>query len=226
MKARFQTSILTLLFAGAAALPAALPTRAAAADDSGSSVMDKARSAGESAKDAATDAGATVKDSTESAAGYVADSAKNAGARIAGKDSLFVRKAAIGGLAEVKSAELAKAKASSPEVKSFAEKMVQDHTKANQELERLAKQKGITLPTELDNQHQGEIDKVSKLSGNAFDKAYLRQQRAGHQQMMRLLEDEAKTGKDPDLKSFAAKTKKVVAEHHTRIEKLGSSAGA
>jgi len=113
---RVQRLIFTLAFAAAAALPAALPRQATAADDSsGGSYTDKARSAGESAKDAATSAGSTVKDSAKSAAGYVADTAKDAGTRVTGKDALFVRKAAIGGMAEVKSAELAKSKASSAE---------------------------------------------------------------------------------------------------------------
>src|SRR5436190_3450929 len=155
MRTSVQSSIVTLAFAGLVALPATPLRLAAAADDSAGSVADKAWSAGESAKDAATNAGSAVKDSTKSAAGYVADTAKNAGTRVAGgKDTLFVREAAIGGLAEVKSAELAKSKASSAQVKSFAEQMVKDHMKANQELEQLAKQKGMELPTALDNEEQ------------------------------------------------------------------------
>jgi putative membrane protein len=224
---RVQRLVFTLAFAAAAALPAALPCRAGAADDSsGGSFTDKARSAGESAKDAATSAGSTVKDSAKGAAGYVADTAKDAGTRAGGKDALFVRKAAVGGLAEVKSAELAKNKASSGEVKSFAEQMVKDHTKANQELEALAKQKGFTIPNALDNEHRAKIDELSGLSGEAFDKAYLKQQRMGHEKMLRLMQDEATNGKDPDLKSFAAKTEKVVSEHHARIQKISGTGGA
>ena len=222
MKTRVDASMLTVVFAALVALLVALPRAAAAAEDSsGGSVADKAWSAGESAKDAATDAGSAVKDSAKGAAGYVADTAKNAGARVAGKDTLFVREAAIGGLTEVKSAELAEKKASSAKVKSFAEKMVQDHTKANHELEQLAKQKGITVPTALDNEHQAKIDQLSSLSGDAFDKAYLKQQLAGHEKMLKLMEDEADNGKDPQLKSFAVKTKNVVSEHQAHITKLG-----
>jgi putative membrane protein len=223
MRTSVQTSILMLALSGLMALPAAFPRVATAADDSsGGSVADKAWSAGESAKDAATNAGSAVKDSTKNAAGYIADTAKDAGARVTGgKDTLFVREAAIGGLSEVKSAELAKSKASSAQVKSFAEQMIKDHMKANQELEQLAKQKGIQLPTALNNEEQTNLDKLSKLSGGAFDKAYVMQQQTGHEQMLRLMEDEAQNGKDPDLKRFAAKTKNVVSEHHARITKLG-----
>ena len=156
----------------------------------------------------------------------VADTAKDSGTRVTGKDALFVRKAAIGGMAEVKSAELAKSKASSAEVKSLADRMVQDHTKANQELEALAKQKGFTVPNALDNEHKAKLDELSGLSGEAFDKAYLKQQKMGHEKMLQVIKDEATNGKDPDLKSFAAKTKKVVAEHHARIQKISGHGGA
>jgi putative membrane protein len=223
MRKSVKTSMITLAVAGAVALPTALPRPSLAADDSYSgAVMDKARNAGEATKDAAESAGSAVKNSAKSAAGYASDTVKDAGARLAGKDAAFVRKAAIGGMFEVKSAELAKTKTSSSEVKSFADKMVQDHTKANEELERLAKQKNFTLPTDLDNEHQAKLDKLAGLSGDAFDKAYLTQQRTGHEAMLRLMQDEAKNGSDPDLKSFAAKTKSTVAEHHARITKLPS----
>lgn len=235
MKNGFTTSILTLTFASLVALPTAPLQSASAAEDSdGGSLTDSAKSIGHSAKDAAENAGSVmkdsaesagskVKDSTKSAAGYVADTAKDARARLGGKDSLFVREIAIGGLSELKSAELAKTKSSSADVKSFADRMVEDHTKANEELEQLAKEKGIAVPTAIDNTHQAKLDELSKLSGPAFDKAYVKQQRMGHEKMLRLLEDEAKNGKDADLKGFAAKAKSVVSEHHSMIEKLGKA---
>jgi putative membrane protein len=229
MKTKLETSMLALAVAGVLVLPATARTARAADDSGGTSVTDSARSFGESTKDAAKSAGAATKDaakgagsaaksSAEGAAGYVSDTAKSATARLAGKDTAFVRKAAIGGLAEVKSAELAKSKASSDEVKSFAEQMIKDHGKA--------KEKGFTLPTELDNQHQSQVDQLSKLSGDAFDETYVKQQRKGHETMLRLLEDEAKNGKDADLRSFATKTKDVVSEHKDRVDKLGGTASS
>ncbi len=205
---RFERPVVTL--ACVLALGAFAPASLLAAE---SSMLD-------GAKGAATDAGSAVKSSAESAAGTVADTAKNATARLGGKDALFVRKAAIGGMAEVKSAELAKDKASSSDVKTFAEQMIKDHTAANQELESLAKDKNITVPTELDNKHQAKVDKLSNLSGSAFDREYVLQQRMGHAKMLDLLQDEAKNGKDPDIKAFAAKASDVVSEHKTDVEKL------
>jgi putative membrane protein len=206
------TSIATLAVAAMLAAPFGIPSRAEAADT--------ARSAAESTKDAAKSAGSAMKHSAESAAGAVSDSAHDATARVKGKDTLFVRKAVIGGMTEVKSAEIAKDRASSAEVKSFAEQMIQDHEKANRELEKLAGRKQISVPTALDNEHQRSIDELSSLSGDAFDRAYVKQQKEGHQQMLQLMDDEAKNGSDPELKDFAAKTKTVVAEHQQRVEEL------
>jgi len=230
MKTTVRISLLTFVVSAALAVPAALPRQAGAADDSssyGSKIVDGAKGAGEATKDAATGAASTVKDSAKKAGGYVADTASEATTRVSGgKDALFVSKAAIGGLAEVKSAQLAKSKASSANVKSFAEQMVDDHGKANQKLEELAKKKGIEVPKELDHEHQAKLDELSKLSGNAFDKAYVAQQKADHAATLQLMEDEAKNGKDPDLKRFAAKTKTVVAEHQARIQKIDTKKGA
>lgn len=231
MRRTIQRSLFTLAAAGLLAVPA-IPTAVSAADDSAaSSISDGAKSAGETMKNGAESAGSAVKDGAESAgsavkngakgaAGYVSDTAKNAATRLSGKDSLFVRKAAIGDLAEVKSAELAKSKTSSSAVKEFAEQMITDHTKATEELTTIAKEKDITVPTELDNEHQAKLDKLAGLSGDAFDRAYAKQQKIGHETMLRLLDDEAKNGKDADLKSFAAKTKTVVEEHHAKAQKL------
>ena len=226
MKTRGERVLAALAICGLVAWSVAPVTTSAADDSGGSSMTDKAKAAGSSAKDAAENAGSAVKNSAKSAAGYATDSAKNATARVQGKDTLFVRKAAIGGLAEVQSAELAKTKASSAEVKSFAEHMISDHGKANDELAALAKEKGITVPTELDNAHQAKLDKLKGLSGDAFDKEYVKQQRMDHAATLKLLQDEAKNGKDPDLKSFAAKTKTVVSEHKSRIDKIGGTAKA
>src|SRR5689334_10757965 len=97
-----------------------------------------------------------------------------------GSDSAFVTKAAVGGLAEVKLGQLATQKASSSDVKQFGQQMVDDHGKANEELKQLASSKGITLPTDLDAKHQATYDRLSKLDGAAFDRAYMQDMVADH----------------------------------------------
>src|SRR5512140_2380360 len=91
----------------------------------------------------------------------------------AGSDQVFVKKAAVGGMAEVELGTLAKDKASSDQVKQFANRMVTDHGKANDELKTLAQNKNITLPTDLDAKHKAVRDRLSKLSGEQFDRAYM-----------------------------------------------------
>jgi putative membrane protein len=131
-------------------------------------------------------------------------------------DSSFVTKAAQGGMAEVKLGNLARDKAESPDVKKFGETMVADHTRANDELKHLAASKGITLPTGIDSKDQATYDRLSKLSGAAFDKAYMRDMVADHKTDISEFKREADRGADADLKAFASKTLPTL-EHHLQM---------
>ena len=95
-------------------------------------------------------------------------------------DTLFVKNAAKGGLAEVELGQLAADHGASDEVKKFGQRMVTDHGKANDELKSLAQQKNITLPTELDGKHKATHDRLSKLSGAQFDRAYMQDMLQDH----------------------------------------------
>jgi putative membrane protein len=130
-------------------------------------------------------------------------------------DKSFVAKAASGGMAEVQAAQLAEQKTQDSKVKEFAEKMVADHTPNNKQLASLAEQKGVEVPAALDSKDQKQLDKLSALDGAKFDKAYLKAQVKDHEAMLKLLQREAKSGKDADLKSFAEQTIPVVQEHLT-----------
>ncbi len=98
-------------------------------------------------------------------------------------------------------------------MKAFAEKMVTDHTANDQQLTSLAQQKGVTMPTDIDAKEQKELDKLSKLDGTKFDKVYLKGQVRDHTAMLKLMQKEAKSGKDSDLKSFADTTAATVQQH-------------
>src|SRR6476659_6245466 len=87
----------------------------------------------------------------------------------------FVKKAALGGMTEVEASKLAADKAEDPQVRSFAQKMVTDHTAANEELQSLAKQKGWKVPTSLDTEHKAIVQKLGTKSGANFDAAYSEQ---------------------------------------------------
>lgn len=128
-------------------------------------------------------------------------------------DHTFATKAAQGGLAEVKLGNLAREKAASPDVKSFGETMVADHSKANDELKQIAAKKGITLPTSTDAKSQATYDRLSKLSGAEFDRAYMKDMVADHRTDVNEFKKESERGTDSDLKEFAAKTLPTLQKH-------------
>jgi putative membrane protein len=141
----------------------------------------------------------------------------------ANPDTAFTNKAAVGGMAEVALGKLAESKSTNPRIKEFADMMVTDHGKANDELKGIAQTKKITLPATLDAEHQAKSDSLSKLSGKDFDKAYVAAMIEGHQKTLALMQGEAADGKDPDLKAFAAKTAPVVKMHLDAINKIQST---
>jgi len=128
-------------------------------------------------------------------------------------DKHFVRKAAEGGLAEVELGKLATQKASSDDVKKFGQRMVDDHTKANDQLKQLAQQKGIDLPTQPDAKDQATMKRLEKLSGEQFDKAYMQDMVKDHTKDVAEFQKESTSAKDPDVKNFASQTLPTLQDH-------------
>jgi len=131
----------------------------------------------------------------------------------ASTDAVFMRTAAMDGMAEVEHGRLAAQNAANDEVKQFGQRMVDDHSKAGDELKALASQKSVTLPTELDAKHKAMQDKLSKMKGAAFDRAYMGHMVTAHQQAVALFQKEAGGGKDGEVKAWAAKTLPTLQEH-------------
>lgn len=138
-------------------------------------------------------------------------------------DEEFVAKAAQCGMAEVKLGQMATERAANADVKKFGQRMVDDHTKANKELVRVADQKKIVVPSELDKKHQGVIDELAKLKGADFDRVYLQHMVKGHTEAVQLFENQAKNGRDAELKTFAANTLPTIKEHLEHVKKLAGS---
>jgi putative membrane protein len=136
---------------------------------------------------------------------------------------MFVREAAIGGMAEVELGQLASGKASSPDVKRFAERMVADHGKANTELKSLAEKKGLSVPTQIDAKHKQTTDKLSKLSGPAFDRAYMDEMRKDHKKDVNEFKQQSMKGSDPEIKAWAATTLPTLQEHMQMAERTHSA---
>lgn len=145
---------------------------------------------------------------------------------VAPADRAFVREAAIGGMAEVDLGQLAASKAESPDVKQFGQRMVDDHGKANEELKSWASQKNVTLPTELDAKHKAEHAKLEKLSGAAFDRAYMASMVADHNKDVAAFTRESKMAKDAELKAWAGKTLPTLQEHQKMAKTINAKVGA
>src|SRR4051812_7632270 len=142
-----------------------------------------------------------------------------------GGDHMFVTKAAQGGMAEVELGKLASDKASNDQVKQFGQKMVDDHGKANDELKSIAQKKNITLPTDLSTKDKALKDRLSKLSGPAFDRAYMQAMLKDHRTDVNEFRMESQPGSDPDVKAFASKTLPTLESHLKLAQDDGKALG-
>jgi len=135
-------------------------------------------------------------------------------------DQAFVMETAMDGMAEVELGKLAADKAASANVKAFGQQMVTDHGKAGDELKTVAASKQITLPSSLDAKHQATRDRLAKLSGDAFDRAYVTEMVAGHKKAVTDFTRESTSGTDSDVKAWAAKTLPTIQGHFKMAQDL------
>jgi len=149
--------------------------------------------------------------------------------KVAKGDRKFIEKAAGGGMFEVQAGQLATTRAKSPDVKSYAGMLVDQHTKANDELTQLANAKGVELPAAPPRKMRREIDQLGKKNGDAFDKEFLKTAVKDHKDDIKDFEKASKDLKDPEVKAWATKTLPVLKEHLAQAQKLqkgGSDAGS
>ena len=145
-------------------------------------------------------------------------------AEVSEADRAFIDKAAMSGQAEVASGQTA-AKSENSAIAEFGNQMVREHGAMNQELAALAKQKGIEPPTSASLTDQAKGAVMSVMPGATFDKQYVSQQLTDHQETLALLEKQASSGDDPDLKALATKAIPVVQKHITELEALKQQPG-
>jgi len=150
--------------------------------------------------------------------GTAMSSKRSAGTAAA--DTTFMKKAARGGLAEVELGQLATQKASSDDVKKFGQRMVDDHSKANDQLKQVAAQEHIDLPTEPSAKDKATKARLEKLSGEQFDRAYMADMVKDHKADVAEFEHESKMAADPAVKSFAQQTLPALREHLKEAEKI------
>lgn len=159
---------------------------------------------------AADPATATRSSATSASA---AAGGKAGSSSLSASDRKFVEHAAIGGMTEVELGKLAQQKAASDQVKQFGSRMVEDHGKANDELKQVASTKGVALPGSLDKSHQQDVDRLGKMSGANFDKAYMKHMVSDHKKDVSDFQKASKSAKDADVKAFASKTLPTLQEH-------------
>lgn len=135
-------------------------------------------------------------------------------------DQGFIMYAASGGLMEVELGKTTSANAASAKVKQFGQMMVTDHTKANTELKAVAAKKNVTVPPAPAQEQQDHINDLKTKKGAEFDKAYVDMMVDDHKEDISKFEDEAKNGKDADVKAFAAKTLPVLRKHMAAIQAI------
>jgi len=138
-------------------------------------------------------------------------------------DTMFMRHAAAANLAEIQAGRIALDKASSAQVKQLAQRIIDDHTKANDELTSIAQRKQVTLPSAPMPMQKQEADHLKTLSGASFDRAYAQAMVKDHRKAIKMFGMESQNGTDADLKQFASATLPALKEHMQMAEQIAGS---
>jgi len=148
--------------------------------------------------------------------------ALSARAEVTDQDKQFLMKASQGGVDEIKLSELAETKATNPQVKAFAHKMVVEHKALGMRMKPFADAWKLSPPTSMDSDHQAEYDKLNGLSGAEFDKEYINVMEKDHHDALDLFNEEAKTTTDAKFKVTVMHGQSVVAAHTHMADSLGA----
>jgi putative membrane protein len=145
--------------------------------------------------------------------------------KMSAADKKFMMNAAMGGMEEVEMGKLAASNATNADVKAFGQRMVDDHTKANDQLKQLAQTKGVTLPTDMSKAQHADMTKLGKMTGDAFDHAYVKMMVKDHKKDVADFSKESKSGKDSDLKSWAGTTLPTLQDHLKMVQDMSGKMG-
>lgn len=151
--------------------------------------------------------------------------ASGSGKALNRSDQKLLRNLALANMAEIEAARMAQSKGQSEPVKNYAQRMIDDHTKALNDVQQLAQSKGVTLPTELDRMHKAKADRLAKLSGEQFDRVYMSQSGVADHKKTHSLLSAASKASDPDIKALAARMQPAVDEHLKMAQDLHGKSG-
>src|ERR1700733_2745576 len=135
-------------------------------------------------------------------------------------DKMFVRKALQGGMAEVQLGQLTLQKSNNDQVKQFAQRMIDDHTKLGEQMKPVAQQLGISEPNGISKKDRAAMAKLQTLSGPAYDEAYIKDMVKDHKKDLSDFQTEASSGQDPTVKDAANQGSKVIAQHLQMIQQI------
>lgn len=135
-------------------------------------------------------------------------------------DMIFVKTAIQGSMAEVELGKLALQKSNNPDVKAFAQKMVDDHTKMGDQMKNVAQQVGVKVPTDVSKKDRANIAKMSTLSGDEFDKAYTKDMVKDHKTDLSDFQIEVNNGSNPGVQSVAKQASQIISQHLQMAEQL------
>jgi len=138
-------------------------------------------------------------------------------------EKTFVEKAAKGNFAEVELGKLASQKSNNAQVKAFGQQMINDHSKANDNLKPIADSAHFQWPAQLTGEPKTLYDRLAKLSGPQFDKLYVQAMVQDHQKDAGEYRTESTKAKDPQLKTYITQTLPVVEQHLNHIKQIQTS---
>ncbi|MDA8457137.1 DUF4142 domain-containing protein [Acidovorax sp. GBBC 3334] len=151
---------------------------------------------------------------------------QTAASRLSKAETSFLKDAAHNGHAEVKSSQLALQKVQNPKLRAFAQQMVDDHTKVNQELEALAASKNVRVPDGPSMVQEAKLKLLNAADGADFDKRYAETMGLqAHKDTIALFEKGARNARDPEVKAFAEKTLPSLKHHLEMAQQLAPDVG-
>ena len=140
-------------------------------------------------------------------------SGMQAAGQTSGGDRMFVKNAMQGGMAEVQLGQMTLQKTNNDQVKQFAQRMIDDHTKMNEQMKPVAQQLGVDVPGQISKKDRATMAKLQSLSGPAYDQAYIKDMVKDHKQDLSDFQMEASSGQDQTAKDAASQGSKVIAQH-------------
>jgi putative membrane protein len=140
-------------------------------------------------------------------------------------DKMFIKNTAVVNMAEMKLAQAAQDKAQSPEVKKLAQDMLKDHQAMDQKIKEVAQKTGVQLPQDLPEEMKENVQTISQLQGDEFDKQFVSAAKAAHAAAISRFGDEAKIAKSQDVKQFASEQLPTLQHHGEQIVACASAEG-